>query len=269
MSSTVSSSVEVIRGEVRHTRFAPTHHSFKVPAFCLRLHMTDALQTIHSKWFGINKPAVFSVNLKDYGTQGHSGQLTDLIQQIKHLIAESGLAVPNGDVYLHTFPRILGYVFNPVSFWYLHQADASLSVVVCEVNNTFGERHFYVLTGSTPGHIAQGEELQAKKEFHVSPFFEVQGNYRFRFFTTPTRTVSRIDLDNHLGHALSTSISGERMVATDAIWKKLLWSYRWFTIGVIVKIHWQALQLFIKGVRFFSKPTPPSHISTASSHLSS
>ena len=262
--------LEIIEGEVRHTRMLPKHHGFSVAAFCLRLQINAPNLMDESSrfgnWFGLNKKAVFSVRAADYGTAAHDGEFASAVKQVKDLITSAKLTVPEGDIFLHTFPRILGYVFNPVSFWYFHNKDGSLGCMVCEVNNTFGERHFYVLDGKTSGLIKQGEELTARKEFHVSPFFAVEGRYRFRFMITDHRSVARIDLDNDEGHALSTSISGERKEPTQALWKSLLWRYRWFTVGVIVKIHWEALKLFSKGIRFFSKPTPPQHIATPSNH---
>jgi DUF1365 family protein len=88
-----------------------------------------------------------------------------------------------GEVWLHCYPRVLGYTFKPVSFWYCHRrADGSLRAIVVEVNNTFGERHCYLLDAPR-----YGVELQARKVFHVSPFCEVEGGYRFRFMRTPAR----------------------------------------------------------------------------------
>ena len=89
-----------------------------------------------------------------------------------------GIADADGEVWLHCYPRVLGYIFKPVSFWYCHRADGSLAAVVVEVNNTFGERHCYLL--AEPG-LAFGRELRASKVFHVSPFCDVEGSYRFRF----------------------------------------------------------------------------------------
>jgi len=106
---------------------------------------------------------------------------------------------PTGEVWLHCYPRVLGFTFKPVSFWYCHRPDGSLRAIVVEVNNTFGERHCYLL--DTPRY---GAELRATKVFHVSPFCAVEGGYRFRFMLTPgmDRTVARIDYDDALGPLL-------------------------------------------------------------------
>jgi DUF1365 family protein len=157
---------------------------------------------------------------------------------------------------------VLGYAFKPVSFWYCHRADNSLAAIVVEVNNTFGERHCYLLDG--PG-LAFGVELRAAKVFHVSPFCAVAGHYRLRFMRTdrggtgmhPPRTVVRIDHHDKQGLLLTTSISGSLQPLTASRARAAFWRMPWMTWGVIVRIHWQALQLWAKRVRWFSKPPPP------------
>ena len=160
----------------------------------------------------------------------------------------------DGEIWLQTFPRVLGYVFNPVSFWFCHRRDGSLRAIVCEVNNTFGERHCYLLDAP-----AFGSELRADKVFHVSPFCQVEGGYRFRFMVTPgrARTVVRIDYDDGQGPLLQTSVSGALELASAASLRRALWRHPAMTLGVIARIHWQALRLWLKRVRFFHKPAAP------------
>jgi hypothetical protein len=100
---------------------------------------------------------------------------------------------------------VLGYVFKPVSFWYAHRSDGSLAAVLAEVNNTFGERHAYLLAGPD---LAWGREQMARKQFHVSPFCEVRGEYRFRFERSDKRTLVRVDLHDENGPLLQTSVGG-------------------------------------------------------------
>ena len=143
---------------------------------------------------------------------------------------------------------MLGYAFKPVSFWFCHRRDGALVAVIAEVNNTFGERHCYVL-GDAPGKpIGAGAELGAAKVFHVSPFCDVEGRYRFRFVTTAERAVARIDYDDCDGPLLTTSQSG-RFAALDAAGAaRALLGYPLFAMGVIVRIHWQALRLWVRRV---------------------
>ena len=171
------------------------------------------------------------------------------------LLAEHGIADATGEAWLHCYPRVLGYTFKPVSFWYCHRADDTLRAIVVEVNNTFGERHCYLLDAPR-----YGQELQASKVFHVSPFCTLEGGYRFRFMVTPerSRTVVRIDYDDTAGPLLQTSVSGTLEPVTPAALRRALWRYPAMTLGVIARIHFQALRLAIKRVRFVSKPPAPA-----------
>jgi DUF1365 family protein len=138
-----------------------------------------------------NRFGLLAFHDRDHGDGG-----ADALAWIEALLASEGVADADGEIWLHTYPRVLGYVFKPVSFWYCHRADGSLAAVVAEVNNTFGERHCYLL--DEPG-LAWGRELRARKVFHVSPFCQVEGRYRFRFMRTAERTVARIDHDDDDG----------------------------------------------------------------------
>ena len=132
------------------------------------------------------------------------------------------------------------------------------------MNNTFGERHCYLL--DTGGEMRWGRELSAKKIFHVSPFCAVEGSYRFRFMRATKqhdgsdveRMVARIDYHDDEGPLLLTSVSGALQPLNDLNAAKAFLSHPLMTLGVIFRIHWQALKLFVKRVPFFSKPQPPA-----------
>jgi DUF1365 family protein len=160
----------------------------------------------------------------------------------------------DGEIWLHCYPRVLGHTFKPVSFWYCHRRDGTLRAVVVEVNNTFGERHCYLLDRPE-----FGVEQRAAKVFHVSPFAPVEGNYRFRFMVTPgrRRTVARIDFDDANGPLIETSVSGHLEPLTRQTTRRALWCYPAMTLGVVLRIHWQALKLALKRTPFFGKPAPP------------
>ena len=164
----------------------------------------------------------------------------------------------DGEIWLQTYPRVLGYAFKPVSFWYCHRADGSLAAVLAEVNNTFGERHVYLLHG--PG-VGWGRELRAHKVFHVSPFCSVEGGYRFRFLRAAggdaERIVARVDHDDASGPLLQTSVCGRLEPLSAASARRAFFGMPLMTLGVIGRIHWQALRLLLKRVPFFTKPDPP------------
>jgi DUF1365 family protein len=174
---------------------------------------------------------------------------------LDELLVREGVLDADGEVWLHCYPRVLGFTFKPVSFWYCHRADASLRAIVVEVNNTFGQRHCYLL--DTPRY---GTELRTDKVFHVSPFCPVEGGYRFRFMVDADRrrTVARIDYDDALGPVLQTSVSGTLEPISPAVLRRALLRYPLMTLAVVGRIHWQALRLFLKRVRFFRVPTPPA-----------
>ncbi len=186
-----------------------------------------------------------------------------LLEWIDALLADHGIADASGEVWLHTFPRVFGYVFNPVSFWFAHRGDGALRAVVCEVNNTFGERHCYLLAHDDGRALAWGEEVSARKVFHVSPFCAIDGRYRFRFMLTDGRRPALRRLHRPRRRA-TVRCCRRRCPArseplTDRALLRALLGYPAFTLGVIARIHWQALRLVAKRVPFFSKPAPPAH----------
>ena len=158
---------------------------------------------------------------------------------------------------------MLGHTFKPVSFWYVHRADGQLHAVVAEVNNTFGERHCYLLAGPRLG---WGSEQRAAKIFHVSPFCRVEGEYRFRFERTgdaagqPARSLARVDLHDATGPLIQTSIGGALQALSASALRRAFWGTPAMTLGVIARIHWQALQLWRKRLPFFTKPAAPERL---------
>ena len=235
-------------GEVRHRRLRPAANAFTYPTYFLLLPLRS-LRAQPSPALARNRFGLLAFHDRDHG-DGRG----DALAWIDELLLSEGVADAQGEVWLHTYPRVLGYVFKPVSFWYCHRLDGSLAAVVAEVNNTFGERHCYLLDG--PG-LAWGRELRARKVFHVSPFCGVQGLYRFRFMRTADRTVARIDHDDELGALLQTSVSGRLQPLTAASARSAFFGMPLMSLGVIARIHWQALKLWSKRVPFFAKPALP------------
>jgi hypothetical protein len=239
-------------GRVMHARLRPKSNVFSYRVWFLRVPLS-ALDRLRGPLFSIDRPNLFSLRTRDLGPRDGSPWLP----WIRALLAENGIDAADGEVWLQCFPRVLGYAFNPVSFWLCHDRAGGLRAVLCEVNNTFGEHHNYLLAHPDQRPIVPGDELAARKVFHVSPFCAVSGGYRFRFETDPAATRVRIDYDDPQGRMLITTVSGAaRPVATAAL-LRAFFAYPWMTAGVIARIHWQALRLWLKGVPFFSKPLPP------------
>jgi DUF1365 family protein len=240
-------------GVVRHRRLRPRDNRFEYPTRFVLLPMR-ALPAAGVPGLPRNRFGLFAFHDADHG-DGRA----DALAWLDELLAAEGVADATGPVWLHTYPRVLGYAFNPVSFWHCHREDGSLAAIVAEVNNTFGERHCYLLAGAG---LAYGRELEARKVFHVSPFCRVEGRYRFRFMRTPERLVARIDHDDDAGALLQTSVSGILEPISPAVMRRAFWRQPLLTLAVIARIHWQAVKLLAKRVPFVGKPTPPERFVT-------
>jgi DUF1365 family protein len=247
-------SAAVVHGEIGHRRSRPAVNAFRYPAFCLRLPLSQ-LATLPASGIAWNRGGPVSFHDRDHGPRDGS----PLEVWLRGVLAREGLPVPE-EIVLYAFPRMLGYVFNPVSFWVCHLASGAIGAVLVEVNNTFGETHQYLLAHPGGEPLVSGETLCARKVFHVSPFCEVRGHYTFRFHFGADRWLARIDHFDGASEAalLETHISGQARPLLPGAGRALLWQYRWFTLAVLARIHWQALRLWAKRVPFFTKPRPPA-----------
>ena len=247
-------------GEVRHTRLRPVPHAFSYPTYFLLLPMR--------RLRGRPEPALRRncFGLLSFHDADHGDGRADSLAWLDALLAGEGIGDAGGEIWLQCYPRVLGFTFKPVSFWYCHRSDGSLAAVVVEVNNTFGERHCYLLCGPD---LAFGREMRASKHFHVSPFCTVTGDYRFRFLRTDlqppgegarpgrARIVARVDHHDAAGALLKTSLSGTLEPVTRRRIRSAFFAIPLLTLGVVARIHWQALKLWCKRVPFVRKPEAP------------
>ena len=244
-------------GKVMHARSQPVSHRFAYSIFYLHLDLSQ-LDDLHCGILRLDRPGLMSFYRQDHGPRDGS----DLSIWIKDVLSENGLHCADGRVVLQTFPRILGYVFNPVSFWYCYDQQEQLRVVLAEVNNTFGEHHNYLVFNRDYSPLGGRPSALVKKVFHVSPFFEVDGHYRFSFQNQPNFNRAGIDYYRQGELQLTTSLYGTQYPLTPLRIFKALFRYPMQSLGVMIRIHYQALRLWIKSTPFFSKPIPPTEATT-------
>lgn len=237
-------------GHVMHHRLRPVDNAFVYPVFFCEFPVCTVDQQ-KSPIFAVDRWHVLSFNRRDHGPRDGS----PLGPWIRDLLRRHGLP-DDGEIRLQCFPRVFGFVFNPVSFWYCHDAAGQLIAVLASVNNTFGGHHDYLLRHADGRPLRDGDELQAGKDFHVSPFNTVCGSYRFRFRLRPDNRVVHIDYDDGEGPLLLTAIAGKVRPWTSRQLLAAFLRMPLLTFGVYARIHWQALKLWLKGVPFFGKRPP-------------
>lgn len=253
-------------GEVMHARTRPSRNVFHYPVFYFRLPLSQ-LNLLKIRGLAINRRGLCQILNRDHGPRDGS----DLLIWARRLLAEQGLGsiTADGEIVLQTMPRLLGYTFNPVSFYFCYDRETRLRAVICEVSNTFGERHNYLVAHKDHRPIEAQDRMRADKVFHVSPFFPLGGRYEFRFGGTAQAPVAIINYtaipDNVSSDAgsgagqygLRTWLRGHATPLTSQSLGRALWRFPLLTFGVITRIHWQALRLWLRKVTFFTKPSHP------------
>ncbi|MDQ8027360.1 MAG: DUF1365 domain-containing protein [Brevundimonas sp.] len=235
------------RGEVLHRRVRPREHAFRYRLFWILLdldRLDDAAR--HTRLFSISRFNLLSFHPRDHG----DGSATALREQALRKLEAAGIRGVDGPIRLLTLPRMLGFVFNPISVMYAHRADGALAGVIYEVTSTFGERRSYVLR-------ADGGELfrhGCDKTLHVSPFMRMDMTYAFKG-RTPVE-VMHLSIDGHDpdGLLIATAMQGERRPLTDREILKAVLALPFETLKVVAAIHWEALRLWLKGVPLAPDP---------------
>ena len=245
-------------GEVTHVRLIPRRHRLRYRMFQVLLDLDEGpALAARSRLFGWNRPALFSFQERDHG----DGRPADLKAYVLETLAEAGIDLAGGRVAILCMPRILGHVFNPLSVYYCRRADGSLAAMLYEVNNTFGQRHSYLIpvAGDGDRDIRQA----CAKAFYVSPFMDMAMTYAFRL-TEPGETLSTaIQGRDGAGRLLiAAAFAGARRRLDD---RTLSWAFAAFpllTLKVVAAIHWEAARLALKGLRLLPRPTAPARAVT-------
>ena len=246
-------------GVVTHARLRPRAHRLRYRIFMLLLDLDELRALDRSlKLFGVDR-----LRLTGFSEADHlDGSARTLRAQVEAHLADAGI-VAGGPIRLLCMPRILGGAFNPLSVYFCHRPDGALRAILYEVNNTFGERHSYLIPvedGRTAGPLRHG----ADKAFYVSPFMDMDLRYAFHI-TPPGAQVSvAIDVCDDGGRLLVAAFAGQRQPLTDAnLWKAWL-GHPWMTLGVLAAIHWEALKIWLKGEKIRRRPrAPPRPVTVA------
>ncbi|MCA8903495.1 MAG: DUF1365 domain-containing protein [Hyphomonas sp.] len=231
-------------GQVSHRRFGTPGHflRYRIAYLLLDLdRLADADRM--TRVLKIGKGALMSFRARDHG----DGHADDLAGWVRTLLLEHGIGDEAATIHLLTIPRMLGYVFNPISVYFIRDGQGRLHHVLYEVRNTFGERHFYLCAAVPDGGTF---EQFSNKAFYVSPFFDTDGEYAFRL--SPPDDVVALSITYREGNKtrLTAHLSGKaRRVTT---WSSLgiLLRFPLMTFGVVAAIHWEAMKLWIKGARY-------------------
>lgn len=249
----------IYTGHVMHARLEPTPHRFQYPLFMMAVDL-DELPALNKlrPLFGYNRLAALSIHDKDYLNKG-SGSIRE---RLFNFLGQRDQAHNIQRVMLVTMCRMFNYCFNPVSFYFCYDGNQKLVSVLAEVNNTFGERHFYVLDQVDAG-SSESRPMRAQhdKQFHVSPFFDRKGDYEFTFFDLKDRLDIRINLRRDGKRVLITRLWGHSRALETAGLTKVLVSYPLNTILTVPRITWQAAKLYFKKrLPVYSKPNPSSEM---------
>ncbi|CAN7460015.1 DUF1365 domain-containing protein [Devosia sp. LjRoot3] len=236
-------------GEVVHQRHRPKRHRLRYRVFSILIDLDELPELNRLKYFGWDRKALFAFNSADHG---HGLDLRDWATA---QLREAGLPAP-ARIRLLCYPRILGYVFNPLSVWFCDDISGKPIATIYEVHNTFGERHTYVLP--------VGDEQAADKAFYVSPFIGLDCRYQFKIVPPEERVRIAINETEAGEPLLYAAFSGTRRDFTDANLLKLFFSHPLMTLKVTAGIHWEALRLLLKGIRVHGH-VPKDEISAARS----
>ncbi|KQW82464.1 DUF1365 domain-containing protein [Brevundimonas sp. Root1279] len=241
------------RGEVRHHRLRPREHRLRYRVFWLLLDLAEIDRLDRRlRLFSRNRFNVLALYDRDHGDRSGG----DLRSHVTACLARGGVDIGGGPIRLLTMPRVLGYVFNPISVYYCHLPDGALAAMVYEVANTFGEHHAYVIpiaeADRASGRIRQG----AAKALYVSPFLGMDMDYQFRVHAPGGRLDLAILAADDQGPLLTASLAAHRRSLTDRQLALAVAAMPLLTLKVIVAIHWEALKLWLKGVRLTHRPPP-------------
>ena len=247
---------KIYTGHIAHTRYLPRHHRLRYPLYVYGLDL-DELPELDRRLplFGYNRLRPSAIFDRDYGYPGDGS----IREKVLSLLKDNGVDRPVERIMLITSARYFNYVFNPVSFYYCYGAGGEIAAIVAEVNNTFGERHLYVLTRPRSESGGYALSYETKKAFHVSPFNNLEGTYFFYFSTPETGLDIKIELIRDGERVFDAQLTGRAVHLTPASHARTLLTHPVVPHLSIPRIYWQAFRLYFqKKLTYHDKPAPAS-----------
>jgi len=239
-------------GTVMHRRVKPRAHRLKYSMFSLLIDLDDKSGLLtRLKLFSRNRFNLFSVYDRDFGNKTEEPLRTQILRDLR----AAGIDA-DGTIKLFAMPRILGYAFNPLSVYFCYHRDGMLSAIIYEVHNTFKERHSYLIPVDKDAHGSIRQ--QCAKRLYVSPFLKMDLTYSFKIIAPGEHVGISILVQDDQGPVLTAVLAAERSELTDKALARAFVLYPLLTLKVIAGIHWEALLIWLKGVRLQNRPPPPA-----------
>ena len=254
----------IYAGKVTHKRMQPRQHFLQYSMFYMLLDIDEIDAIAKRHWlFSRNRRNIFSFFDRDHGNKSETGgQSAPLRDYVENRLREAGIKHGGCTIRLMTMPRIFGYVFNPLSVYFCHDDRDNLFALIYEVNNTFGQRHSYIFPLEGDVNEDNVFHQECDKEFYVSPFLDMKLGYDFTI-TRPAGTASIvINASDKNGLVIATAFKGNRREFKDRQLLKLALTYPLLTLKVISGIHWEALQIWLKGIGLKPRPKTPQQTTT-------
>ena len=243
----------IYAGRVSHARVKPREHRLAYRIFMLLVDLDELPALGRLKALSIGGFNLFGFDPTRHG----DGSPRPLKAQVERTLADAGLPT-GGPVRMLAMPQVLGRAFNPLTVYFCHRRDGELSAILYEVNNTFGERHSYLIPAPNAALVRQS----CAKQFYVSPFMDLDLSYAFRILRPDAQVMVAVDVHDAEGLVLAASFMGERRELTDANLIGAWLTHPWMTLGVFAAVHVEALKVWLKGERVRPRPPPPAQAVT-------
>lgn len=244
---------KLYEGEVFHRRLRPHVHELSYRVFYMLLDLDEIGSLARRSWlFGHNRFSLFSFHDGDHG-DGRGGSLRSWVEA---QLLRAGIDIAGGRISVLCFPRVLGYVFNPISVYLCHRPDGTLAAVLYEVNNTFGDRHSYLIPVEEGAADALTQDCD--KAFYVSPFLPVAGRYHFKLLRPGARFALTIRESDQDGALLTASFAYRAKPFRDRELLAAFFRHPLMTLKVVAGIHVEAARLWRKGLRLAARPAAPA-----------